>query len=75
MISDEHGYAGYKHITYLLYSNEIWANQRNVVDLSEHSNNTAVINPRNEDSEEVRQKCGLFLEVESKGFVVTVMKG
>ena len=50
-------------------------NERNVVDLSEHSNNTAVINPMNENSEEVCQKCGLFLEVESKGFVITVMKG
>ena len=46
-----------------------------MVDLSEHSNNTAMINPGNEDSEEVCQKCGLFLEVESKGFVITVMKG
>jgi hypothetical protein len=45
-----------------------------VVDLSKHSDNTAVINTRNEDSEEVCQKCGLFLEVESKGFVVTVVK-
>ena len=46
-----------------------------MVNLSEHSNNTAVINPRNEDSEEVRQKCRLFLEVESKGFVITIVKG
>jgi len=45
-----------------------------VVDLSEHTNNTAVINSRNENSEEVCQKCGLFLEVESKGFVITVIK-
>ena len=46
-----------------------------MVDLSEHSNNTAVINSRNEDSEEVCQKRGLFLKVESEGFVITVMKG
>jgi hypothetical protein len=45
-----------------------------VVDLSEHSNDTAVINSRNENGEEICQKCGLFLEVESKGFVITVMK-
>ena len=46
-----------------------------MVDLSEHSNNTAVINSRNKNGEEVCQKRGLFLEVESKGFVITVMKG
>jgi hypothetical protein len=46
-----------------------------VVDLSEHSNNTTVINSGNENSEEVCQKCGLFLEVESKGFVIAVMEG
>ena len=45
-----------------------------MVYLSEHSNNTAVINSRNENSEEVCQQCGLFLEVESQGFVITVMK-
>ena len=45
-----------------------------MINLSKHSNNTAVINSRNENSEEVCQKCGLLLEVESKGFVITVMK-
>ena len=45
-----------------------------MIDLSEHSNNTAVINSGNKNSEEVCQKCGLFLEVERKGFVITVAK-
>ena len=45
-----------------------------MVDLPEHSNDTAVINSGNENSEQICQKCGLFLEVESQGFVVTVMK-
>ena len=44
-----------------------------MVDLPEHSNNTAVINSGNKNSEEVCQKCGLFLEVERKGFVIAVM--
>ena len=69
-----HSHADFKSTTYLLYSNEIGADQGNVVDLSKHSDNTAVINTRNEDSEEVCQKCGLFLKVESKGFVITVVK-
>ena len=45
-----------------------------MVDLSKHSNNTTVIDSRNENGEKICQKCGLLLEVEGKCFVITVIK-
>ena len=54
----------------MLNSNEIRADEGNVVHLPECPHHSTVINARNENGEEVSQKSGLFLKVERQRFVV-----
>lgn len=56
----------------MLNSDEIRADKGNVVHLPECPHHSAVINARNENGEEISQKCGLFLEVERQRFVVAI---
>lgn len=56
----------------MLYSNEVRANERDVVNLAEHANNTGMINAGNKNSQQVSEKCWLFLEIERKGLVVAI---
>ena len=56
----------------MLDSDEVRADERGVLYLVEHTNNPGVINARNENGEEISQKCGLFLEVERQRFVVAI---
>ena len=58
--------------TYVLNCNEIRTDQRDVVDLPEHLDDTAVVNARNENSEQVGEESRLLLEVERESLVVAV---
>ena len=42
--------------TYMLDSDEIRADERDVIDLAEHTNNTRMINTRDEDSQKIDQE-------------------
>lgn len=56
----------------MLNSNEVRPNERNVVLIAEHSDDSAVVNSRNEDGEEVREESRLFLEIECEGLNETL---
>lgn len=58
----------------MLDSDEVRADKGDVVHLPECPHHSAVVNARNQNGEEVSQKCGLFLEVERQRFVVTIEK-
>lgn len=45
-----------------------------MINLPECANNTAVVNSRDKDGEEISQESGLLLKVECQSFVVTVYK-
>ena len=55
----------------MLYSNEVGADERNVINLSEGADNAAVVDTRDKDSKEISQQGRLLLEVEGEGFVVS----
>ena len=57
-------------ITYVLHSDEVRANEWNVVDLAEHLHHTAVVDARDEDGQEVCQESRLLLQVERESLVV-----
>ena len=59
----------------MLNSNEVSPDKRNVVDLAEHANNTAVVDARDHDGKEVGEQGGLLLEVEGQGLVVDLNVG
>jgi hypothetical protein len=58
--------------TYMLDSDEIRADERDVVDLAERTNNTRMINTRDEDSQKVGQEGRLFLKVERQRLIITI---
>lgn len=57
--------------TYVLHSNEIWPYQWDVVYGAEHGDDTRMVNTRNEDSKQISEQCGLFLNVEGQSPVVS----
>ena len=57
-------------MAYMLYRNQVRADERNVVDLAEHLDDASVVDTRNEDSEQVSEQCRLLLQVERQGLVV-----
>jgi len=60
--------------THVLNSDKVRPNKWYVVHFAKHAHNTAVVNTRNQNGEEVIEEGGVFLEVESKGLVVTAEK-
>ena len=54
----------------MLYSNKIRADERDVVDLAERADDSAVVDAGDEDGEEVGEERGLFLEIECERLVV-----
>ena len=50
--------------TYMLDSDEVWADERDVVNLTESTDNMRMVNLRNENGYEVCQEGWLFLEIE-----------
>lgn len=54
----------------MLDSNEVRANERNVVDLPEHPHNAGMVDARNQDRQQVGEKRWLLLQVERKSLVV-----
>lgn len=59
-------------IAYLLHGDEVCSDERDVIDLVEHANNTTMVDTRNQHSQQISQQSWLFLEVERKSLVVTV---
>ena len=59
----------------MLHSDQVGANEGNVVDLLEHANNAGVVDTRDQDRKQVREQCGLLLQVERQALVVTVLRG
>jgi hypothetical protein len=55
----------------MLHGYEVGSDQRNVVVALEHFDHTGVINTRNKDGEKIGEKCGLLLQVERQGLVIT----
>ena len=55
----------------MLDSNEIRADERNMVNLAEHTNNTRIINTRDGDSQKDSQEGGLSLKVERQRLIIT----
>lgn len=56
--------------TDMLDSNQVSPNERYVVNLSEHANDTSMIDSGNEDSKEISQQGGVLLQIECQSFVV-----
>ena len=61
------------HTTYMLDSNKVGADEREVADLTECANNTRVVNSRDKNGQEVSQEGGLFLKVECQRLIVTTV--
>ena len=59
----------------MLHSDQVGANEWNVVNLAEHLHHTAVIDARDEDGQEVCQKSRLFLQVERESLVIAARDG
>jgi hypothetical protein len=55
----------------MLDSDEISPDERYMVQLSERSDYAAVVNPRDQDGQEIGKQRRLLLEVECQGFVIT----
>ena len=56
--------------SYMLHSNQVRANEGDVIDLLEHADDASVIDTRNHDRQKIRQQRGLFLQVERERLVV-----
>lgn len=56
----------------MLDSNQIRPYQGDMIDLLEHPDHSAVIDARDEGSEEIGQQCGLLLQIECQGFVIAM---
>ena len=67
--------SGESQTTYVLDSDEIRANERDMVDLAERTNNTRMIDTRDEDSQKVGQEGWLFLKVEGQRLIITIADG
>lgn len=59
------------YVTCMLDRNEIRADERNVVNLTESTDNTRMVGSRNENGQEVSQEGWLFLEIERQRLVIT----
>jgi hypothetical protein len=55
----------------MLDSDKVGADEGNMIHLTEHANNTSVVNARNKDSQQIGKECWLLLEVECQRLVVT----
>jgi hypothetical protein len=55
----------------MLNGDKVRSNEGYVVHLAEHAHNTAVVNARNQNGEEVIKEGRVFLEVERQSLVVT----
>ena len=55
----------------MLNGDEVGADEGNMVHLTEHPDDTGMIDPLDHDREQVGKESGLFLEVERQSFVVT----
>ncbi len=62
--------AGRIRNTHMLNSNKVRPDERQVVDLPEHTNDAGVVDTRDEHSQEICQKCWLFLEIERQSLIV-----
>ncbi len=58
--------------TDMLNGDEVGADKRDVVDLPEHANHSAVVDARNQNGKKVSEESGLLLEIEGESLVVTV---
>lgn len=56
----------------MLDSDEVGANERDMIDLTEHADDAGVVNTRNKNSQQVGKKCWLLLEIECQGLVVAI---
>jgi hypothetical protein len=57
--------------THMLNSDEICANERDVIDLAESADDARIVNSRNENNQKVGQESRLFLQIECQSFVIT----
>ena len=55
----------------MLDSDKVRSDERYVVHLAKHAHNTAVVNARNQNGEEVIEESGVFLKIKSQRLVVT----
>jgi hypothetical protein len=60
------------YVTCKLDSNEIRVDERNEANLTESTDNTRMVDSRNENGQEVSQEGWLFLEIERQRLVITV---
>ena len=58
----------------MLHGDEVGADERNVVDLTEHLNNTSVVDTWDQRGQQVSEKSRLLLQVERKRLVVAASK-
>ena len=58
--------------THMLNSNEICANERDVIDLAESADDARMVNSRNKNRQKVGQESRLFLQIECQSFVITL---
>lgn len=55
----------------MLYGNKVRTKEGNVVHWAKHTNDTTMIDPRDENAKQIRQQRWLLLEVERQCFVVS----
>jgi hypothetical protein len=55
----------------MLNGDQVRPNEGYVIQLAKRAHNTAMVDARNQDGEEVIQESGVFLKVEREGLVVT----
>ena len=60
------------YVTCKFHSNEIRVDERNEANLTESTDNTRMVDSRNENGQEVSQEGWLFLEIERQRLVITV---
>ena len=58
--------------THVLNSDEIRANERDVIDLAESADDARMVDSRNKNSQKVSQESWLFLQIECQSLVVTL---
>lgn len=56
----------------ILDGDKVWFDERDVVGFFEHAHNAGVVDTRSKRGKEIREKGGMFLEVEVKGSVINL---
>jgi hypothetical protein len=60
--------------TRMLNIDEIYANEKDVINLAESADDARMVNSRNKNGQKVGQESELFLQIERQSFVITLSR-